>query len=43
MSKYFLRDCVSFTPGINPSRVQISNLEFYDQTDFVSDYNLKTF
>ncbi|MDO5813934.1 MAG: restriction endonuclease subunit S [Bacillota bacterium] len=41
MSKYFLRDCVSFTPGINPSRVQISNLEFYDQNDFVSDYNFE--
>lgn len=38
MSKYFLRDCVSFTPGINPSRVQISNFEFYDQNDFVNDY-----
>ena len=41
MSKYFLRECVSFTPGINPSRVQISNLEFYDQNDFVSDYNFE--
>lgn len=41
MSKYFLRDCVSFTPGINPSRVQISNLEFYDQNDFVRDYNFE--
>ena len=41
MSKYFLRDCVSFTPGINPSRVQISNLEFYDQNNFVSDYNFE--
>ncbi len=39
MSKYFLRDCVSFTTGINPSRVQVSNSKFYDQNDFVNDYN----
>lgn len=41
MGKYFLRECVSFTPGINPSRVQVSNSEFYDQNDFVNDYNFE--
>lgn len=39
MGEYFLKNCVSFTPGINPSRIQTTDLEFYDQNDFVNDYN----
>lgn len=40
MNKHFLKDYVSFVPGINPSRVQVSNSEFYDQNDFMNDYHL---
>ena len=36
MGEYFLKNCVSFTPGINPSRIQTTDLEFYDQNDFVN-------
>lgn len=43
MKKCLLKDCVSFIPGINTSRIDVDSSKLYDQYDFMHDFYLEDY